>query len=72
MDCPKFYAHSGLNADKSDWQTLPDHLNAVAKLASYNARYFGGEGLANLAGLLHDLGKYSAQFQARGNWWHSQ
>jgi CRISPR-associated endonuclease/helicase Cas3 len=65
MNIPMYYAHSGLNLDKSDWQTLPDHLNAVAKLASHNARFFGGESLANLAGLLHDLGKYSVQFQAR-------
>lgn len=60
-----FYAHSGRNADKSDWQTLQDHLQVVANLAKHNARYFGAQELAYLAGLLHDLGKYTPEFQAR-------
>ncbi|MBD3750846.1 MAG: CRISPR-associated endonuclease Cas3'', partial [Sphingobacteriales bacterium] len=60
-----YYAHSGRNSDKSDWQTLQDHLQVVAEIAKHNARYFGAEALAYLAGLLHDLGKYTPEFQAR-------
>lgn len=60
-----YFAHSGHQPDKSDWQTLQDHLQVVADIAKHNARYFGAEELAYLAGLLHDLGKYTPEFQAR-------
>lgn len=60
-----YYAHSGQQADKSDWQGLQDHLQVVADIAKHNARYFCAQELAYLAGLLHDLGKYTPEFQAR-------
>lgn len=60
-----FYAHSGKNVDKSDWQLLSDHLNKVAGIAKQNASYFGGQKLAFTAGILHDLGKYSEEFAQR-------
>ncbi|MCF6323760.1 MAG: CRISPR-associated endonuclease Cas3'' [Gammaproteobacteria bacterium] len=60
-----YYAHSGNEADKSDWQTLPDHLQQVGSIAAKNARYFNAEDLADIAGRLHDLGKYTREFQAR-------
>ena len=60
-----YFAHSGSQANKSDWQTLQDHLQVVASIAKHNARYFGAEELAYLVGLLHDLGKYTPEFQAR-------
>lgn len=44
---------------------LDEHLREVAKLASMFAEHFGSEGWANLAGLWHDLGKYSPRFQTR-------
>ncbi len=53
-----FYAHSGRNADKSDWQTLQDHLQVVANLAKHNARYFCAQELAYLAGLLSDWERF--------------
>jgi len=60
-----FYGHSGKNHDKSDWQSLRDHLQGVSYLAADYASPFGGSELAALAGLLHDIGKYSEAFQRR-------
>jgi CRISPR-associated endonuclease/helicase Cas3 len=63
----RYYAHSGQQTDRSDWQLLQDHLQAVAELAQERAQVFGGAEWAHLAGLLHDLGKYSDAFQKRLN-----
>jgi CRISPR-associated endonuclease/helicase Cas3 len=60
-----YYAHSTANPDKSDWQGLPDHLHAVAEMASGFAAPLGLERAARLAGILHDLGKYTPGFQRR-------
>lgn len=61
----EYYAHSTINPDKSDWQPLREHLENVAKLASDFAIEFKGEKIAYSAGILHDLGKYSPEFQDR-------
>ncbi len=60
-----FYAHSGRSADKQDWQILKDHLFSVAKLAAEMAKPFGLANAAYAAGMFHDLGKYTAEFQRR-------
>jgi CRISPR-associated endonuclease/helicase Cas3 len=60
-----FFAHSTSRNDRSDWQTLPDHLVAVAVLAAERGEKFGAQRAAALAGILHDLGKYTAAFQRR-------
>ncbi len=60
-----FFAHSGSSRDQSDWQPLRDHLLAVAELAATMAAPLGLEKAASLAGLFHDLGKYTAGFQRR-------
>jgi CRISPR-associated endonuclease/helicase Cas3 len=60
-----YFAHSGSPDDKSDWQSLKNHALRVAALASERAQPFGLERAAHLAGLLHDLGKYTAPFQRR-------
>ncbi|MCH9809322.1 MAG: CRISPR-associated helicase Cas3' [Alphaproteobacteria bacterium] len=60
-----YFAHSGLKTDKSDWQRLDDHAVKVARLAAEFAAPMGLERAAHLAGLLHDLGKYTPAFQAR-------
>lgn len=60
-----YYAHSGTQGDKSDWQTLAEHLSDVARKAAENARPFGLERAAYIAGLFHDLGKYTPEFQRR-------
>lgn len=59
----QFYAHSLKDEGPDSWQKLEDHLNNVANLASEFAKPFGGEEWTHLAGLWHDLGKYSNEFQ---------
>ncbi|MCB1511396.1 MAG: CRISPR-associated endonuclease Cas3'', partial [Hyphomicrobiaceae bacterium] len=60
-----YFGHSGKNSDFSDWQRLDDHALSVARLASQFGAPIGLERAAYLAGLLHDLGKYTSAFQAR-------
>src|SRR6218665_220961 len=61
----RFFAHSVEGASTSEWQRLDDHLNAVGMLSGQFGAAFGAEILAGTAGLLHDLGKYTAKFQDR-------
>lgn len=69
------YAHTATHADgspdpdKSHWQPLhtgtgDGHLEQVAFRAATFADAFGAADWARLAGLWHDLGKYSEKFQA--------
>lgn len=57
-----FYAHS---RDDEVYQLLKDHLEEVARRSRRHADAFGAGSLAYLAGLLHDIGKYSEPFQQR-------
>ena len=60
-----FYAHSTKLNDKSDWQLLKDHLANVGELAGGFADAFNCGEYGKAAGLLHDLGKYTVEFQKR-------
>lgn len=60
-----FFAHSTHREDRSDWQPLAEHLQNVATLAAAFASVFDAAGLAKPAGLLHDIGKYTEDFQRR-------
>ena len=60
-----FYAHSTEHLDKSDWQSLPEHLHNVAELAKSFGAVFGAEEWGKFAGLLHDAGKATKEFTAR-------
>jgi CRISPR-associated endonuclease/helicase Cas3 len=60
-----FYAHSTQRRDRGDWQGLAEHLNGVGERAARHAAAFGGQVMAQVAGQLHDLGKYTKRFQAR-------
>jgi len=60
----EFYAHSTDNPDKSDWQTLEEHLLGVAKLAEKFAAEFGAGEWGRIAGENHDLGKGTLSWQA--------
>jgi len=57
------YAHSTSMPDCSNWQILPEHLAAVAWRSFTLGEKFGAGKAAALAGWLHDLGKYSQEFQ---------
>ena len=46
-------------------QTVSEHLNGTAGLCAQFAAAFGAGELGRLAGLAHDIGKYSAAFQRR-------
>ena len=60
-----YYAHSTDDPDKHDWQRLREHLQSVAGIASEFADDFCAGDLAYAGGLLHDIGKYSPEFQRR-------
>lgn len=60
------FAHSLDNTNGHDeWHKLQEHLIATGEMASEFAKEFDAQRAAKLAGLLHDLGKYSAPFQER-------
>jgi CRISPR-associated endonuclease Cas3-HD len=66
----KFFAHTaegdqGNRLPEGKWQALSEHLRNVARLARAFATPLGLADEAELAGLLHDLGKYAERFQAR-------
>lgn len=60
-----YFAHSGKAADGSDWQSLPDHLEATARLAGELGGRIGLPLSARMAALFHDFGKYDPAFQRR-------
>lgn len=60
-----FYAHSREGQDKALWESLPDHLRRTALLAARFGGAFGLRDLGHAIGLLHDIGKYAADFQRR-------
>ena len=57
-----FYAHVSEDERK---QTVKQHLEGTARLASEFAKVFGEEQRGQLLGLAHDIGKYTEGFQKR-------
>ena len=63
-----YYAHTaetktGERLSREHWQPLAEHLRNVAERAGQFAEPLGFADAAELAGLLHDLGKYREPFQ---------
>ena len=59
----QYYAHSLDGKPPSNWQPLEEHLKNVAEMARSFAESFGAGDWGYLAGLWHDIGKYSDEFQ---------
>ena len=59
----RFYAHSIEGKPVSEWHGLEGHLKGTAELTASFAAEFGCSDWGRLAGLWHDLGKYSEDFQ---------
>ena len=57
----KYLAH----IDGEREQTLKEHLEGTAKLAGKFAKAFGNEDWGYTCGMLHDIGKYSNEFQKK-------
>lgn len=70
FDNCSIYAHSRFGRPPSEWEPLIQHLQVVAGRAQSGggaagfADVFGAREWGRLAGLWHDLGKYSDEFQA--------
>lgn len=58
------YAHSTRCDSRQDWEPLQHHLQQVGERARQFAEGFGGGTLARTMGVLHDIGKCSAAYQA--------
>jgi CRISPR-associated endonuclease/helicase Cas3 len=63
VDRKQYFAHALDGAPESKWQKLEDHLHNVADRAATFAKPFNAYAWGYLAGLWHDVGKYSAAFQ---------
>lgn len=59
----RFFAHTKPGAPEAEWEPLHQHLGKVADLAARFAASFDAEEWARVAGLWHDLGKFSEAFQ---------
>ncbi|MFD2334440.1 CRISPR-associated helicase Cas3' [Cohnella sp. GCM10020058] len=61
----QYYAHRTDSEDPAGWQLLTKHLDGVADRAGRYAEKFGAGEWGRQAGLLHDFGKFSKEFQQR-------
>ena len=60
-----YYAHTFEGESEEKWQTIKEHSENVAKLVTkFSAKWCTNKYAENL-GLLHDVGKYQADFQRR-------
>lgn len=59
----RIYAHTLPGRSENEWQDLREHLEQVARRSHDHGAAFDASGWASLAGLWHDLGKYSSASQ---------
>ena len=60
----RYYAHTLPGRAEEEWQELQAHLEGVSKHAAASGASFHAGDWARVAGLWHDLGKYSDAFQS--------
>ena len=60
-----YYAHSGASEDREHWHRLSEHLAGSGTRTAGFLDVVGGTDIGRVAGLLHDLGKYTQEFQDR-------
>ena len=65
MRASRYCAHSAASVDREQWHELSKHLEDTAARAAEFLASVGGSEIGRAAGLLHDLGKYTPQFQGR-------
>lgn len=61
----RYYAHSAPSDGAHSWHGLADHLQGTGDRAARFLERLGVADLGRAAGLLHDLGKYTPEFQNR-------
>ena len=61
----EFFAHSDGTLKQDNWHKLSEHLEETGRLAQHFLSHSGCGSLGRIAGLLHDLGKYTSEFQKR-------
>ena len=61
----RVFAHSVKNQPRSEWETLEEHSLRVAEAARRRAETFDAGELAEILGLLHDIGKIKRGFQRK-------
>ncbi len=64
MPSTSYYAHTLPRRPQSEWELLEDHLLEVGRRAAEFASDFASPEWGQIAGLWHDVGKYSTEFQA--------
>lgn len=60
-----YYARSKENEPEANWQLLVNHCKNTATLAKNFADKFNGGEFAYILGLMHDIGKFSDEFQQK-------
>jgi CRISPR-associated endonuclease/helicase Cas3 len=63
MSAAHYFAHTKPGSSREGWQPLREHLENVGQLAAEFGAAFGAREWAHLAGLWHDIGKYSCEYQ---------
>lgn len=61
----RYYAHTIEGVSEERWHPLKEHLLDTAQRTARFASVFQAKTLGWAAGLLHDIGKYSQEFQSR-------